>query len=801
MHAPPTPLVAALAALTLLAFSPGAGAQDAAPETPAAAPAPPAIGPSTEALIAARHALTPSDALWAIVRDGLDVPEGAPLGYTSDEMAFYGRDRFASRVVQNLFRDVRTLPRFTGRTSASIVEAAQAGDTAGALRWAFLMLDVSAARNVSPPPAQQSGQRNAPWGVPWLDTPRLLEGEDAGPLDPADALRLVLTRLEAAPTAGQRAQLDTLRPEVQRLIVRMLLADLRARPWIDAAFDNGAIADAAGERLLRAGASPLAIWTFNDTYDALVAPFAQEPPANEHGEPDSIPAAVNVVGSTDLTHLSYGALLYHTLAAHAVEEFRAWRFASGWSPDSVPASFTGVRLATAHGVVRILGTGDDLIDIGRPAPLERIAAEGGTSEPRGCMLIIDLGGMDTYRGRPATTGTAGLASGGTRLDAQLSTIVDLDGDDTYAADGERVSIAAAMLGVASIYELAGDDTYQGGESSISRALHGVSLIADYAGDDRYENDGFFSQAAAHVGVAMLIDTAGRDAYTTDAFGQALGGTRGAGIIVDLEGNDEYTARDDGNVQSIYWSRSVSMAQGVGFGRRADYGDGNTMAGGVGALIDVRGDDTYHASVWAQGAAYWWALGFLEDWHGNDTYRNGWYATAGAAHFGAATAVDLSGNDTYNLANEDAVTQHHAAARDGSVVFAIDGAGDDVYQVRSRSLGSADLGSIAGFWDRAGNDEYRVDLVGDNPERPLPYRADAPLGGTTTYPPFRSYRDDLLTLAFFIDSAGEDRYLWQDGPAGQGKAWDQSRSEQERAVGFDLPIRAADDEDEGQQGGN
>ena len=192
MHAPPLPVaVVPFLASVLLSAGPSA-AQPPAPAT--------ASDDDTAALVDARHARSPTGDEWAMIRAALGLTSGAPLGYTSDEMANYGRDAFASRVVQNLFRDVRTLPRDTGRLSARLVESAERGDTAGAIRWAFLMLDVSSGRDIEPPPPQAGDQRHAPWGVPWLDANETLVGETPGPLSPEDALRLTLTRLDASPT-------------------------------------------------------------------------------------------------------------------------------------------------------------------------------------------------------------------------------------------------------------------------------------------------------------------------------------------------------------------------------------------------------------------------------------------------------------------------------------------------------------------------------------------------------------------------------------------------------------------------
>ena len=162
-----------------------------------------------------------------------------------------------------------------------------------------------------------------------------------------------------------------------------------------------------------------------------------------------------------------------------------------------------------------------------------------------------------------------------------------------------------------------------------------------------------------MGVGALIDLEGDDEYDCVEQAQGLGGTLGAGLLIDVKGNDTYVARDDGNVSALYLGQSVAMAQGCGYGRRADIGDGYSLAGGVGILLDGAGDDRYHAQVWSQGCAYWWALGILEDRGGNDTYRNGKYSAGAAAHFAIGVCVDLAGERPHNATNSRRRTSSRA----------------------------------------------------------------------------------------------------------------------------------------------
>ena len=59
---------------------------------------------------------------------------------------------------------------------------------------------------------------------------------------------------------------------------------------------------------------------------------------------------------------------------------------------------------------------------------------------------------------------------------------------------------------------------------------------------------------------------------------------------------------------------------VGNGRRGDYLDGHSLAGGVGILFDQEGIDHYVSGVFGQGVGYWEGVGILWDAAGDDVYQ-------------------------------------------------------------------------------------------------------------------------------------------------------------------------------------
>jgi hypothetical protein len=551
---------------------------------------------------------------------------------------------------------------------------------------------------------------------------------------------------------------DPIPEPVQRLVARVLAGMRDALPWLRAAYASASPGQGEGSSTSEAPASEFD----GDAIDSLYA-LARAPWVDERlGQlATTSRGSFEVIGRIDREYLALGSIVLLTHVSAALDEYRAAADTAGASAAVSGADAAGCRLATPLGVVQILGAGADAV-----------------TEP--AILTVDLGGDDRYEGRHAVPLT---------LRTPLALVIDLDGNDAYVGGDVAVAMACGLFGVGAIFDLAGDDSYQVLESGLGAGWYGCGVLVDFAGNDRYVVDDVWGQGAAHVGAGVLIDLDGDDFYTCGSESQGLGSTLAAGVLLDVAGDDRYLARDDGNPSPLYNNQSVSMAQGVGYGRRADLGDGHSLAGGFGVLVDGAGDDTYHASAWSQGAGYWWAAGLLEDLGGNDSYRNGKYSLGAAAHFAVGCQVDLSGDDRYNVGNESAVNQFQGHARDGSIGVSIDGDGRDEYFLKSHCAGSGDLASIGLFWDRRGDDRYTVayeppDVAPGGSGTPG-WSDTPPMGSATLYTPFHSFRDDLDAVGFFLDSGGRDEYAWKDGPAEDGGEWKSIRGPRSLGLGLDV----------------
>lgn len=671
----------------------------------------------------------PAEAWRSVTATGA-LPPG-PLGYTFEQMRNYGRDRAQMRTVETLFRDARGVPRFAGRVTDDLLAAADPAkpQVAEMVRQSFVLTDVASAR-MYPGPAADS------WGVPWI------------PPDAPSSIALELAWRRAAPSkaparegaGAQDAELGALLslPEpVQRFVARVLVGADAALPWLDLAYEKADLRDAGARGFDAALALASAPWT--DEENDQVATRSR--------------ASFDLLTDVDREYLAYGSVIFLLHAGLGLEELRAWAATDAGRQALAATAGMRIQATTRFGSVRIAGAGGD------------VHASPG-------FLSLDLGGNDSWRGRHG----ANAAPLG-----RIALAVDLSGDDSWDGGESACALGCGLFGLGAVLDASGDDTWRVTESGLGAGWFGTGVVADFAGNDSWIVKEGWAQGAAHAGVGVLADLAGDDAYECAQQSQGLGSTLGAGVLIDVSGNDRYVARDDGNVSPLYLNQSVAMAQGCGYGRRADLGDGHSLAGGVGVLLDGAGDDLYHAQVWAQGAGYWWALGILEDRGGNDTYENGKYSLGAAAHFAIGSFVDLAGDDRYNVGIEGAVNQYHAHARDGSIGVAIDGDGNDEYFFRSHCGGSGDLGSVGFFWDRRGDDEYVVAMK--EVTEPNGWNETPPMGSSTWYAPYRSWRDELPTVGVFLDTGGRDAHS-ETSPGRNDATWTRPHAPASHGLGID-----------------
>lgn len=411
------------------------------------------------------------------------------------------------------------------------------------------------------------------------------------------------------------------------------------------------------------------------------------------------------------------------------------------------------------------------VRVSTPAGLIVIGTSGPDRYPvADYLLIFDPGGSDDY---------AAGASGGTL--SPVSVLIDLEGDDRYVSgDSTRPAFGSGVTGIGILIDRSGNDRYRGVNVTQGSGLCGIGLLADGAGDDTY--DAFTAaQGAGLFGIGILADRNGNDRYHAYQQIQGYGYTLGCGLLVDAEGDDRYLAEDADirfpSAQSK--EHNSTLGQGFGFGKRADYLDGHSLAGGLGFLADGAGNDEYRCGVFGQGAGYWYGVGVLADGAGDDRYQGIWYTQGSAAHFALGVLWEGSGDDSFR----STMNMAQGAGHDFSLGLLYDRAGRDLHDAPNLSLGGGNANGFGIFWDLAGDDDYRVEA-----ETAFGRSNVASRGGL---------RDRMKNLGLFLDTGGRDRYPESKVFAGNDRLWTQGGTDMgnplptETGVGLDTEWKAAD----------
>ncbi len=361
-------------------------------------------------------------------------------------------------------------------------------------------------------------------------------------------------------------------------------------------------------------------------------------------------------------------------------------------------------------------------------------------------VVIDTGGNDVYMGVASNDSVSNW----------LSVCIDTAGNDKYLSDvaleSQQVSAwggrkdgrakpgpASATFGLSFLWDSAGNDVYRSHRSGLGSASFGVAMLQDKQGDDVYEAYGD-AQGYGKFGIGILEDMAGDDRYYGFTQVQGCGLTGGVGALIDRAGKDTYVANDTvidfPSPQSD--KHNVSMAQGAGYGVRSDYLTGHSLSGGVGLLYDQGGDDSYDCAVFGQGTGYWESVGMLWDDAGDDVYHGMWYVQGAAAHFAVAYLEDIAGNDKYHAE----MNMAQGAGHDFSTGTLIDRAGNDSFRAPNLSLGAGNANGIGVFVDALGDDTYESSGI------TLGKAAESTLG---------SMRERAICLGVFLDLDGKDTY--------------------------------------------
>ncbi|HVT11280.1 MAG TPA: hypothetical protein VHE55_03360 [Fimbriimonadaceae bacterium] len=457
----------------------------------------------------------------------------------------------------------------------------------------------------------------------------------------------------------------------------------------------------------------------------------------------------NDVEGADAELRIYRRFRTNYMAAGAHDLLLACQEAEALLSKVPPTAKYDYRIRTVWGILELCGGSDDR-----------------HNDPD-TFLLFDTGGSDTYVNCPCNNSVTNWCS----------IVIDTAGNDKYASDeallttpvnkwdgrkggGNLPGPGGALFGYSVLIDSQGDDLYRTHRPGLGSARLGVGVLLDKGGDDQYDayqdSEGF-----GMFGAGILEDDAGKDVYRGFIQVQGCGQTGGVGYLVDRSGDDQYVAEDQvidfPSPQSA--QHNVSMAQGAGNGRRADYLEGESLAGGVGILYDQAGNDIYSSAVFGQGVGYWMGVGALWDDAGNDLYNGMWYVQGAAAHFAIGYLEDQQGADGYVAT----MNMAQGAGHDFSIGMLLDHAGDDTYKAPNLSLGAGNANGMGVFVDFAGNDKYDSSGItlgkaaeaaaGTLRERGLCLGVFMDLGaGTDTYPAAATWAKNMVSMANWTGKA-------------------------------------------------
>jgi hypothetical protein len=328
------------------------------------------------------------------------------------------------------------------------------------------------------------------------------------------------------------------------------------------------------------------------------------------------------------------------------------------------------------------------------APFGRvvICGYGNDRHSEDAVLLIDLGGNDVY-----TNNAGGCGRGG-----GVAVCIDHAGDDKYLAPDSSYVQGFGFLGVGMLVDLAGNDVYKAKHFSQGAGIMGVGVLWDKAGDDTFSANAF-CQGAGAFGFGTLLDDAGSDVYDCATMGQGSATTLGMGVMSDLEGNDQYRLACDSTKDALGGIPGCGQGGALSF-RAYPWDKALTPYGGVGLLVDDKGNDTYTSKGWnSQGGSYIMSLGALVDNEGNDHYVCGTGQGSGI-HVTNAILIDKKGNDVY-----EGGFRAGGSGGDRSPGFLIDYEGNDTYISSTSSYGTACKPfAYSLFIDYKGDDKYICD---------------------------------------------------------------------------------------------
>lgn len=255
----------------------------------------------------------------------------------------------------------------------------------------------------------------------------------------------------------------------------------------------------------------------------------------------------------------------------------------------------------AQGSAHVAGvTGPVAARIDTPSGAILIGGKGSNTyqldQMRDVAAVIDLGGDNIYY-----EGTVGP-------DRPVLLVINLGGNNSFR--GRKAGIqGAAVLGISMLLNLGGNNSYEAQDLAQGSALGGMGILIDYAGGNRYRGVRRV-QGQAIGGLGLLVCRGGKNDYHAAMWAQGFGGPLGFGLLDNVTGDNHYYCGG-------MWRDSYPETPGYeGWGQGVGAGIRQVASGGIGVILDGGGENVYEFDYLAHGGGYWCGLGFARDFGGN-----------------------------------------------------------------------------------------------------------------------------------------------------------------------------------------
>ncbi len=401
----------------------------------------------------------------------------------------------------------------------------------------------------------------------------------------------------------------------------------------------------------RSNALTAAGWTSQEIDAAFDgAPFAFLPATTAQAAlaPDFSSAAVRT---------QYAAFPLDELTKIAADLNRAIEFAIAGA--GATSSFTGFAFSmnTPAGWVVIGNAGSQTYDsTSLTGPIAILIDFGGDDVYRapvaanqkqtGVSIAVDFGGNDTYEYVEAADPNDGILLV-SDSDGRIASTVPLNQGNGPVSASNQGRQASARLGIASMWDIGqGNDTYRSLRMSQASAILGVATLRDDGGTNSFTAEAF-SQGAAMMGVSILSVGGGNDTYRVWHAGQGFSTMGGMAMLHDSGGDDDYIAVPGSTGEVLYFAPTDRGVSNRNLAQGSSVGVAGQFTGGLAALVDGAGVDEYTAGTYAQSYAAYRGVAYLIDQGGADIYEARGVAQAVSEWGSGALLYDISGDDQYN----------------------------------------------------------------------------------------------------------------------------------------------------------